>query len=207
MPPMRIKRSDYLNIPNYISTSRIVAVPVFMIFLLLIRKPEEVHFAWNATMSFVAGVIYAVASLSDIIDGFLARRANISSVMGKFLDPLADKLLNLAAIVMLIPLGRIPAWLAVIILIREVGVTALRGVAANEHIVIVASKWGKYKNAFGSFGVGFLLWHYPFFGVNWVLIGWIMLLISVAFSVGSGIHYTYNFFAALKKINRKAPVS
>jgi len=100
---------------------------------------------------------------------------------------------------MLIPLARIPAWLVVIVLVREISVTALRGMAANEQIVIAASKWGKYKNAFGSFGVGFLIWHYPFFGIEWVLIGWVLLIISVAFAVGSGIHYAWNFFAEVKR--------
>lgn len=152
-------------------------------------------------MSLIAAIIYGVASFSDMLDGFLARRANISSVTGKFLDPLADKLLNLAAIIMLIPLGRIPAWLVVIILVREIGVTALRGMAVNEHIVIAASKWGKYKNAFGSFGVAFLLLYYPFLGINWMLIGWILLIISVVFSIGSGVHYTYHFFAEAKRLN------
>lgn len=203
MPRMKINRNDFLNLPNYISIGRVIAVPVFMIFLMLIRRPEQTYPAWNATMSLVAGLIYGAASLSDILDGFLARRFKISSVMGKFLDPLADKLLNLTAIIMLIPLGRIPAWLVVIILFREIGVTALRGVAANERIVIAASKWGKYKNAFGSFGVGFLILHYPFLGVNWSLIGWILLTVSIAFSLGSGIHYTFNFFSAVKKQSGK----
>lgn len=201
MPVMKLNRNDFLNVPNYISVGRVFAVPVFMVFLMMIRKPEEAHATWNASMSLIAAVIYGLASVSDLVDGYLARRAGISSVMGKFLDPLADKLLNLAAVIMLIPLGRIPAWLVVIILIREVGVTALRGVAANERIVIAASKWGKYKNAFGSFGVSFLILYYPFLGVNWVLIGWIMLIISILFSLGSGVHYTFHFFSAVKKMS------
>lgn len=199
---MKFNRGDFLNVPNYISTIRIIAVPLLIVLLMLIRRPEDAHSEWNALVSFIAGLIYAAASLSDILDGFLARRAKISSVAGKFLDPLADKLLNLSALIMLIPLGRIPAWLVILILMREVGITALRGVAANEQIVIAASKWGKYKNAFGSFGIGFLIWHYPFFGVDWVLIGWILLAISVVFSLGSGIHYTYNFFAKVRQNQR-----
>lgn len=196
---MKFNRGDFLNVPNYISVGRIAAIPVFIVFLMLIRTPEMAHPEWNATMSMIAGLIYAIASLSDMLDGFLARRAKISGVAGKFLDPLADKLLNLGALIMLIPLHRIPAWLVVLILMREVGITALRGIAANEQIVIAASKWGKYKSAFGSFGVGALIWHYPFFGLEWNLIGWVMLLISVAFSMGSGAHYVYVFFAKIQK--------
>jgi len=196
---MKSNKNEFLNVPNCISTGRIIAVPAFMIFMMLVRMPEASHPTWNATMSFIAGLVYGVASLSDMLDGFLARRYNMISTTGKFLDPLADKLLNLTALIMLIPLARIPAWLVVIVLVREISVTALRGMAANEQIVIAASKWGKYKNAFGSFGVGFLIWHYPFFGIEWVLIGWVLLIISVAFAVGSGIHYAWNFFAEVKR--------
>lgn len=199
MPHMKFNRGDFLNVPNYISVFRIVAVPLLIIFLMLIRLPQAAHPGWNAWMSFISAVIYGVASFSDILDGFLARRAKISSVAGKFLDPLADKLLNLGALIMLIPLGRIPAWLVVLILMREVGVTALRGIAANERIVIAASKWGKYKNAFGSFGIAFLILYYPAFGVDWLLVGWVLLAVSVVFSIGSGIHYAYNFFAEIKR--------
>jgi CDP-diacylglycerol--glycerol-3-phosphate 3-phosphatidyltransferase len=202
---MKFNRGDFLNIPNYISISRIVAIPLFMIFLMLIRRPQDVFPVWNALMSLIAGLIYIAASVSDLVDGYLARRAHITGAIGKFLDPLADKLLNLAALIMLIPLGRIPAWLVVLILFREIGITALRGMAANERIVIAASKWGKYKNAFGSCGVAGLILHYPFLSMDWRSVGWLMLLISVVFSFGSGIHYTYNFFAEVKRRNMLKP--
>lgn len=196
---MKLNRGDFLNVPNYVSSLRIIAIPLLIVFMMLIRFPESVHPKWNASMSFIAALVYGIASLSDLLDGFLARRAKISSVVGKFFDPLADKLLNLAALIMLIPLMRIPAWLVVLVLFREITVTTLRGMAANEQIVIAASKWGKYKNAFGSFGVAFIILHYPFWGVNWMLIGWITLIISVGFSFGSGIHYARNFFLEVRR--------
>ncbi len=197
---MKLNRGDYLNIPNYISIGRIVAIPLLIVFMMMIRLPEDAHSTWNSWISFFSAVIYGIASLSDIVDGYLARRAKISSVMGKFLDPLADKLLNLSALIMLIPLGRISAWLVIVILTREIGVTALRGMAANEHIVIAASKWGKYKNAFGSFGVAFIILFYPHWGISWLAVGWVMLLISIVFSLGSGVHYAYHFFARVRQL-------
>lgn len=190
---MRFNRDDFLNIPNYISVIRVAAIPLLIILMMMIRLPGYLHPVWNKWIGLAAALVYTAASLSDILDGFLARRANISSTTGKFLDPLADKLLNLAALIMLIPLGRIPAWLVIVILTREISVTALRGVAANEQIVISASKWGKYKNAFGSFGIAFLILYYPWFGIEWLLVGWVLLIVSVVFSVGSGVHYTYHF--------------
>lgn len=195
---MKIERGDFLNIPNLISIFRIAGIPLMIVFMMMIRRPLDAYPLWNPWISFLAALTYGIAGLSDILDGYLARRAKISSVAGKFLDPLADKLLNLAAIIMLIPLGWIPAWLVVVILTREITVTALRGMAANERIVISASKWGKYKNAFGSFGIAFIMLHYPSLGVNWMLVGWVLLAVSVVFSIQSGIHYTYRFFKEVK---------
>lgn len=194
-----IKRHEFLNLPNYISFGRIAATPILIVFMMFINDYKEGATTWNAFWSMISAAVYGVASLSDIVDGFFARRYKLESVFGKFFDPLADKLLNLAAMIMLIPLGRIPAWLVVIILMREIGVTMLRGVAANEQVIIPASKWGKYKNAFGSFGIAFLILHYPFWSVQWMLIGWILLIVSTIFSMGSGIHYVYKF---VKEITR-----
>lgn len=184
------KRHEYLNVPNYISFGRIAAAPITVVLLML---------AEGAFFSFVGALFFGLASASDMVDGFYARRYKIESLFGKFFDPLADKLLTLAAMIMLIPLGRIPAWFVVIILMREVGITMLRGVAVNEHIVIPASKWGKYKNAFGSFGVAFLILHYPFLGIQWSLVGWVFLIVSAVFSLGSGVHYVWKFVEGVSK--------
>lgn len=204
---MRLNRGEFLNIPNYITAIRVVAVPLLVVVMIAIRMPEEKFPIWDASMSLIAGLIYGIASLSDILDGYIARKTKFTSVTGKFFDPLADKLLNLAAIIMLIPLRRIPAWLVVLILVREISITALRGIAANEHIVIAADKWGKYKSAFGSFGVAFIILHYPYFGVQWILIGWVLLIISVVFSLQSGINYTYQFFKEAQRTNILRPRS
>lgn len=201
----RLRRKEFLNIPNYITFIRVIAIPVLVIFMELINDRVTTRHAWNLFWSFMAALTFSIAGLSDIVDGFFARRYNISSAFGKFLDPVADKLLNLSAMIMLIALHRIMAWLVILLLIREVGVTGLRGVAANEQIVIAASKWGKYKNAFGSVAIALLILHYPIFGVRWDLIGWILLIISAGFSLGSGIHYTVRFFQEVKKRIKASP--
>jgi CDP-diacylglycerol--glycerol-3-phosphate 3-phosphatidyltransferase len=192
------KRKEFLNLPNYISLARIISVPILVVLLMLIGKDNAPN-VWNQLISFLSALAYGIASFSDVVDGFLARRYNVQGTFGKFFDPLADKVLNLAAMIMLIPLVRMPAWLVVLVLVREVTITMLRGVASNEHIIIQASKWGKYKNAFGSFGIAFIILYFPFFGVKWELIGWVLLLISVVFSVGSGIHYVWNFVKEISK--------
>lgn len=193
-----IKRKEFLNAANYISLGRIVAVPLMVVLMSFINDRSLFHRSWAVFWSGICAIIYGAASLSDILDGFLARKYHLESTFGKFFDPLADKLLNLAVMIMLIPLGRIPAWLVILLLVREITVTMLRGVAANEHIVIPASKWGKYKNAFGSVGISLLVLHYPFFGIEWMLIGWLLLIISAAFSIGSGVNYIYRFILCLR---------
>ena len=200
-----VKRREFLNIPNYISLGRIVAVPLLIITMMMINDMSVLHRSWSVFWSLVSAIIYGVASLSDMVDGFIARRYHLEGTFGKFFDPLADKLLNLTAMIMLIPLNRLPAWLVILLLVREITITMLRGVAANEHIVIQASKWGKYKNAFGSFAIAFLILHHPYFGVQWVLAGWVLLIISVLFSIGSGAHYVWCFIKELSRYRSTVP--
>lgn len=197
-------KKEYLNIANYISFGRIAAIPLIIIFMMFINDWRDGAHTWNAFWSFLTALIYGVASFSDMLDGYYARRHKVESTFGKFFDPVADKLLNLAAMIMLIPLGRIPAWLVVLLLIREIGITMLRGIAANEQMIISASTWGKYKTAFGSFGLAFLILHYPFWGIEWMLIGWVLFIISAAFSIGSGIEYVVRF---IKEVSTKQCLS
>ena len=93
-------------------------------------------------------------------------------------------------------------WLVAIFFIREVTVTALRGIAVDEGVIISASHWGKYKSAFVSCATASLLLHYPFFGVQWRMVGWVLLIPSFVFSVGSGLHYTIGFF---REVSRRNP--
>lgn len=181
-------RERFLNIPNYITMGRFVAVPALMFIRPL-----------NPTLSSVAAVIFILAMFSDIVDGYYARKYKIISTFGQFFDPLADKLLFLVAMISLVELGRMPSFLVSIFLSREVIVTALRGVAIDEGIIIPASHWGKYKSAFVSTAIAALLIHYPLFGIQWRLIGWVLIWPALFFSLVSGIHYTGGFVKALRK--------
>lgn len=192
-------RQHYANLPNLITLFRILAIPAMILLMLAMNASDRAHHASNMFFSFMAALVFGVASFSDIIDGYLARRYNAVSVFGKFFDPLADKLLSLAALIMLIPLSRMPAWLVVFLLVREVSITMLRSVAANEQIIISASEWGKYKNAFLSVGISFIILHYAYFGIQWRLIGWVLFIMGALFSIGSGIHYVYGFYQEVKK--------
>ncbi|MBQ4339728.1 MAG: CDP-diacylglycerol--glycerol-3-phosphate 3-phosphatidyltransferase, partial [Firmicutes bacterium] len=121
-----------MNLPNKLTILRMVLIPVFMIFLMM-------------GFSYVAAVIFIVASLTDALDGHIARKYNLITNFGKIMDPLADKLLVTAALLCLVQLGHVAAWMVFVILAREFLIVSLRAVAASQGIVIAASKWGKLK--------------------------------------------------------------
>src|SRR5690625_5328287 len=136
-----------MNIPNKITLSRICLIPIFILNL-------SVPFNWGEwqvgdyhlqVTHFVAGIIFLVASLTDWLDGYYARKYNLITNMGKFLDPLADKLLVSAAFILLVQMELAPAWIVILIISREFAVTGLRLVAAGEGIVLAASSMGKLK--------------------------------------------------------------
>ena len=123
--------------------------------------PLFIYLAYQANplASLLAGALFAIAAISDVLDGWLARRTGQITIIGKFLDPLADKLIVMAAMVMLVRLGRFPAWVAIVLLSREFAVTGLRQIAASEGMVIAAGQEGKWKTALQLVGVVALCVH------------------------------------------------
>ena len=171
---------------------RIALVPV-MVFLLL-EEPSK----WMARL---AMAIFVGAMITDIIDGYLARKWGLVSVAGAFLDPLADKLMVVTTLVMLVPLGWIPAWLVALLICRELTITALRSIAVSEGLVISAGTLGKFKTAFQGTALGFLLWHYPTEVWWWPLTivdahscGLVLLYFALFFSLASAWEYLSAFF-------------
>ncbi|WP_273850428.1 CDP-diacylglycerol--glycerol-3-phosphate 3-phosphatidyltransferase [Guptibacillus spartinae] len=136
-----------MNLPNKITVSRIFLIPVFLIFLLAPLPLGETEIAGVVLLNshLIATAIFIFASVTDWIDGYIARKHNLVTNLGKFLDPLADKLLVTSAFVSLVELGSAPAWIVVIILSREFAVTGLRLVASSEGEVLAASNLGKLK--------------------------------------------------------------
>ncbi len=187
-------RERFFNLPNYITFGRLAGVPLLMAVMLFVREPA---------MSYTAATIFILAMISDMIDGTIARRRKIISVFGQFFDPLADKLLFLVAMIFMVEMGRLPAWIVCIFLGREVIVTALRGVAIDEGIVIAASRWGKNKSALISMTTIGLLIHTPLFGIQWRLMAWVLVWPAFVFSLASGVHYTVGFIQELRKKNRR----
>jgi CDP-diacylglycerol--glycerol-3-phosphate 3-phosphatidyltransferase len=186
-------RSRVFTIPNLLTLFRIVVTPLF--FILFYYFPTKVF-------SLLASVLFALASLTDFLDGYIARRWNLETSLGKFLDPLADKLLVAVALIMLIPLNRVPSWMVAVIIGREILVTGLRVVAITEGLVIAASKLGKYKTVFQIVSVTCLLLHYeyhlfiesPYLLINFHQVGMGLLWVALVITVWSGIDYFRKFF-------------
>ena len=192
-------KNTIINLPNMITTFRIVLVPV--LFLLLFFSPGKLQ-------SFFAGLVFSVASISDCVDGYLARRMNLVTDFGKFLDPLADKLLVGVALIMMIPLGRVPLWIVAIILGREVMVTLLRVISLKKgNTVIEASMTGKYKTGFQIAAIIPLLFHYEYnlglnyfnFSVNFHVVGMAFLYAALILTIWTGVDYLYKFFKMSSK--------
>ncbi len=187
-------RSGRLNLPNLLTLARIAAVPLVLVLLLSDSRESGV---W-------AAAIFGLAAVTDFIDGWLARKWGVVTVLGKFLDPLADKLIVMVALIMLIPLDRVPAWAVFLILGREMVVTGLRSIASSEGIVIDASELGKYKTIYQMVAIPGLMLHYEFnwfFGLDWSIFqvnmhnfGIFFFYIAFVLTLWSGIDYLHKFF-------------
>ncbi|MGO9059833.1 MAG: CDP-diacylglycerol--glycerol-3-phosphate 3-phosphatidyltransferase [Candidatus Binataceae bacterium] len=181
-----------LTVPNMVTLFRIGLVPVLMV-LLLFTGP---------TAAWLAGVAFLVATLSDYVDGYIARSYGSGSVLGTFLDPLADKLLVSAALIMLAGIARwprVPAWMVVVIVGREIMVTALRAMAASEGLVVGAEELGKYKMTLQAMAVQALLIHYTHWHVDFFAAGMFLLWIAMAVSIWSGAEYYLNLMWMLRE--------
>lgn len=187
------------NIPNILTLLRIAAIPL-LVFLLM--SPDREPGFW-------AAALFAVASVTDWLDGYLARRMGIVTVFGKFLDPIADKLIVMAALIMILPFGRVPAWMVLVILGREIIITGLRGIASSEGIVIQASDLGKFKTIFQLVAIIGLLLHFdyrwffgidhPYLVVNMHNVGIFYLWIATVITIWSGVDYLAKFYKVIAK--------
>src|SRR5579863_5082186 len=195
-PQRRTLAEDAVNIPNLLTMARIAAIPFFV---WLLDSPTPVRGFW-------ACIVFTGAAITDMLDGYLARKLGVVSVLGKFLDPLADKLIVMAALVWLVPMGRIAAWVVVLLLARELSVMGLRSVAASEGVVISAGQEGKTKTALQMTGIVALLLGYPFHMtyagidmgvVDMVHIGQALVYLSLLFSIASAAQYARLFGAAV----------
>ena len=155
----------------------------------------------NAFMGFLAAVFFGLAAISDWFDGYFARKYKVESLMGKLLDPVADKLLVTAALIMFIPLGRISAILVILLVSRDYLISGLRSVAASEQIVVAAGDVGKWKTAIQMLAIPAIMLKEPYYGVPWLTVGVWGLWFSMILSAVSGAQYMYGFFSKYSEEN------
>ncbi len=190
-------RNKIFTIPNIVTSGRIILTPV--LFVLLLYAPTR-------GISLLVAVVFVLASVTDFLDGYLARRMNQVTSLGKFLDPLADKLLVGVALIMMIPMDRVPPWIVALIVGREILVTSLRVVAMQEGMIVEASRMAKYKTTFQIVAVVGLLIHYEYrfsvgslqFVVDFHQIGIILLYIALFITLWTGAVYFHTFSKKLR---------
>lgn len=168
-----------MNLPNKITFCRVLLVPIFII-MFYIDIPNN---------QFYAGLIFVIAALTDSLDGYLARKNSQVTNLGKFIDPLADKLLVSAALILLVEAGTIPGWVVITIIAREFTITGFRIIAASEGVTIAASSLGKFKTITQLIAIVLLLFNNILFRNLNIPMDQIFLYISLLFTVLSGYDY------------------
>jgi len=174
------------NLPNQLTAFRVMCIPLVVFFL---SFPDKSY-------GFYAALFIGLAFITDILDGYYARKYGAVTTLGKFLDPLADKILVTITMIMLIPLGRIPVLAVVVIIAREIAVTGLRSIAAEQGIVIQAEALGKIKTIFQAMAILGLSLHYKYFHVDFHMVGMFFLWIALVLTVWSG----WSYFNHFKKV-------
>ena len=160
-----------MNLPNKLTVLRVILVPFFVAFLLLSKSSESLK--WIALILFIA------ASLTDLLDGKIARKYNRVTTFGKFMDPLADKVLTISGMICLIELGRIPSWIVVIIVAREFIISGFRLIATEHGIVIAANYWGKFKTTFQMIMIILMILNIEKLSILTALMMWVALALTI----------------------------
>jgi CDP-diacylglycerol--glycerol-3-phosphate 3-phosphatidyltransferase len=185
--PSPIAREKFWNLPNTITVVRVGVVPILLLLPWFSDKPS----------SHIIGWCFTVAAFSDLLDGWLARRGQQVTRIGKLLDPLADKLIVSTALIVLVAIGRIPdwaAWMVVVIVGRELAVTGLRGLASSQGQVMAASGYGKLKTFAQNVAIGAMIFHYPTLVFSFNHIGLALLGLATLLTLWSGYAYFADYF-------------
>ena len=178
-----------MNLANKLTTFRVLCIPIFVVFMLIESIPYNYY---------LAAIVFIIASITDLFDGKIARKYHLVTNFGKFMDPLADKMLVSAALICLTP-KMIPSWVVIIIISRELFISGFRMLAADQGIVLAAGWWGKFKTAFSMVMIIVLIVNTPLNNSVLYIIGQVLIWISLALTIISMIEYVSKNFNVLKK--------
>jgi len=159
-----------MNLPNKLTLLRVIMIPFFVVFMLM---------EGMASARYIALALFVIASFTDFLDGNIARKRNLVTNFGKFMDPLADKLLVCSALICLIETGQLPAWYVIIIIAREFIISGFRLIASDNGIVIAASYWGKFKTVSQMILIILMIVNIPALSVVTTLFYWVALILTV----------------------------
>ena len=183
----KLNRQKILSLPNGVTIIRIAAIPIILLLL----------FTSGQTYKTITAILFLLVAGTDTLDGYLARTRGMVTILGKFLDPLADKLLIVTALIALISARGIPVWMVIVIVGREIAVTGLRGLAVSQDVVISASALGKYKTVFEVASISFLIFDGNLFGIDFFQVGMVLLWVAMGIAVISGIDYFNRFLKSV----------
>jgi len=183
----KLNRQQILSLPNGITILRILAIPLILVLLFYMGRGYQL----------LTALLFLGAAITDTLDGYLARRRGMVTTLGIFLDPLADKLLIVTALIALIPAREIPVWMVIIIVGREIAITGLRGIAVSQDIILSASTLGKYKTVFEVVSIFSLILNGSYFSINFRPIGMVFLWIALGVAVISGVDYFRKYLKSI----------
>ncbi|OGP91216.1 MAG: CDP-diacylglycerol--glycerol-3-phosphate 3-phosphatidyltransferase [Deltaproteobacteria bacterium RBG_16_48_10] len=183
----KLNRDQIMTLPNGVTIIRVIAIPFILVMLFY---PGQFN-------QFITALLFFAAAITDTLDGYLARRRRMVTTLGKFLDPLADKLLIATALIALIPARGIPTWMVIVIVGREIAVTGLRGIAVSQNIIISSNIWGKYKTFFEGASIFFFILNGGFASFSFYWLGLGLLWVALLLAVFSGADYFQKFLRSI----------
>jgi CDP-diacylglycerol--glycerol-3-phosphate 3-phosphatidyltransferase len=186
------------NLPNRLTIFRILIIPVIIISLAL--QSTNVMLPYHYLLGHLAGWFFVLASITDFLDGYIARKRKIVTVFGSFLDPVADKFLVVSSLIMLLALGRIPSLIVIVLVLREIYITALRLLAHERGVIVSVGSMGKWKTALQMVGIPMLMINSPLLGLPLPTIGLVMMYITTFLSIYSATEYSLDAVKKMKNV-------
>ena len=191
------------NLPNRLTMFRVVLIPIIIFSMYAVQVQYEWATAHTKLLNYVAAWTFVLASITDFFDGFIARKKNIVTVFGSFLDPIADKFLVISALIMLQAMNRVHVLVVLILVLREMYITALRLLAMEKGISVPVGTLGKWKTATQMVGIPFLMANDTFIGINMTMLGTIAIYLASIFSLYSAGEYSFGLVRKIQKLRKE----